>query len=186
VALMPPPAALAELEAVVAPQRIAWPGLGWTSELEAAHITLAFLGEVDEARLASLGTRLERAADRHQSLSISISGAGAFSSAAKARVLWADLQCDRRALAALAESVAAAARRAGAPPPDERQRYRPHLTLARCQQPADLRPLVQILRGFAGSAWTAGQVRLVRSQLGARPRYDTIGSWPLRPGTVRR
>ncbi len=180
-ALLPPPQAAAELEAVLAPLRASWPRLRWTGQPDGWHITLAFLGEVDQARLPELRTRLERAAGRHEAIDVSISQAGAFPSAARARVLWAGIKGDRRALAALAGSVAAGVRRAGAPPPDEGRRYRPHLTLARCGEPTDLGSLVAALAGFAGSGWTAGQVHLVRSQLQPRPRYDTIGSWPLRP-----
>ena len=179
-ALLPPAGALAELEAVVGPQRTRWPGLRWTSELEASHVTLAFLGEVDEARVLALRTQLEGAADLHPSLIIRISGAGGFSSAVQARVLWAGLQGDLRALAALAASVAAGAGRAGCAPPQPSSRYHPHLTLAHCQERTDLRSLIQILSGFAGSTWTAGHVHLIRSQLGSCPRYDTVGSWPLR------
>ena len=51
-----------------------------------------------------------------------VAGAGAFPSAARATVLWAGIAGDRAALAALAASVSAAARRAGYPPPDEGRR----------------------------------------------------------------
>jgi 2'-5' RNA ligase len=176
---------MAELEAVVAPLRPGWPGLRWTGQ-DAWHVTLAFLGEVDEARLAALADRLERAAGRHPRHVASIAGAGAFPSTAKARVLWSGINGDRDALAALASSVAAGARRAGAPSPDEGRRYRPHLTLARCREPADLASLVGYLTGFAGSGWTVGQIHLIRSQLGPRPRYDSVGSWPLRPAKSAR
>jgi 2'-5' RNA ligase len=180
VALLPPPEAQAELQAALAPLRLPWPRLRWTGQSETWHITLAFLGEVDQARLPALGTRLERTAGRHRALDVSISKAGAFPSAARARVLWAGIEGDRRALAELAGSVAAGARRADAPPPDEGRRYRPHLTLARCGEPTDVGSLVEALAGFVGSVWTAGQIHLVRSQLAPRLRYDTIESWPLR------
>jgi len=179
VALVPPPETRAELEAVLAPLRPGWPGLRWTSQ-EAWHVTLAFLGEVDGAALTRLADRLERAAARHPSQVGSLRDAGAFPSAGKARVLWTGIAGDRRALAALAASVAAGARRAGAPPPDERRRYQPHVTLARCRMPADVTPLVAELSGFAGSSWTAAEIHLIQSQPGPRPRYDTLGSWPLR------
>jgi RNA 2',3'-cyclic 3'-phosphodiesterase len=144
-------------------------------------VTLAFLGDVDEAKLAPLAVRLERAAGRHRSQLVTVTGAGAFPSAAKARVLWAGIHGDRSALGALAWSVAAGARRAGAPSPDERKGYHPHLTLARTRAPADVGPLIDALDGFTGSAWTADQVHLVQSVLRQRPRYTTVGSWPLRP-----
>ncbi len=82
-------------------------------------------------------------------------------------------------LAGLAASVAAGARRAGAPPPDEGRRYRPHLTLARSRQPADVSELLRPLSGFGGQPWTATRICLVRSQGGPEPRYDQISSWPL-------
>jgi 2'-5' RNA ligase len=182
VALEPPAEALAELEAAVAPLRPGWPGLRWASQ-ERWHVTLAFLGEVDQARLEPLGVRLERAAARHRGSLVRIGRGGAFPGPRKARILCAHIEGERgelAELAALAASVAAGARRAGAPPPDEGRRYRPHLTLARSRQPADLGGLVGGLGGFAGSAWSASQIVLVRSHTGPQPRYEAIAGWPLR------
>jgi 2'-5' RNA ligase len=188
VAIAPPPQPLAELEAVAAPLRPSWPSLRWTGA-EDWHATLAFLGEVAEKVLPALCTRLDRAAGRHPALTLSIRGAGAFPAAGRARVLWAGIQAaipaDQAALAALAASVAAGARRAGAPAADEGRRYRPHLTLARCREPVDAAPLVEALGGFAGSAWTVGQIHLIRSQPGGQPRYAALGSWPLRSSKPR-
>jgi len=183
VALSPPPEALAELEVAVAPLRHDWPGLRWATQ-DRWHVTVAFLGEVAEPKLAELGRRLERAASRHPAQEVRIGHGGALPSARKARVLCAHIESEhgaREGLSALAASVAAGARRAGAPPPDEGRRYRPHLTLARSRQPADLAPLVAALTGFRGTIWTADQVHLVRSHAGPQPRYETLASWPMRP-----
>jgi 2'-5' RNA ligase len=186
VAIAPPPPVLDELECRVAPLRPAWPVLRWTGR-EAWHVTLAFLGEVSEDTVAALGPRLERAAHRHPGLSLAFGAGGAFPAPGRARVLWTGLHGDRRALEALARSVAAGARRAGAPPPDEGRRFRPHLTLARCREPTDVGPLVDALAGYAGAAWTAAEVHLIRSHLpaqpapGSQPRYQSVGAWPLRP-----
>ena len=180
VAIAPPAAVLDELEDKVRPLRSAWPGLRWTGR-EAWHLTLAFLGEVSDDTAAALGPRLERAARRHPALSLSFGPGGAFPVPDRARVLWAGIDGDRDALTALARSVAAGARRAGAAPPDEGRRFRPHLTLARCRQPADVRRLVDSLAGFAGTPWTAAEIHLIRSYLDAGPpRYETAGTWPLR------
>ncbi len=179
VAIEPPAAALAELSAAVDPLRQRAPDLRWTST-PAWHLTLAFLGEVDEATVPELSTRLERAARRHPPQRLAIAGGGAFPSPARAQVVWAGFSADDQALAALAASVAAGARRAGAPPPDERRKYRPHLTLARCKAPADVSGLTQELAGFSGSPWVADSIHLVRSYLtGGAPRYEDVGSWPL-------
>jgi 2'-5' RNA ligase len=183
VAIAPPPAVLDELDTLAAPLRAHRPDLRWTSR-EAWHVTLAFLGQVDESAAARLLPRLERAAWRHRVFPIAFSGAGAFPVPGRANVLWSGLSGDRAALAHLAESVTAGATRAGAPPPDKGRRFQPHLTLARCRMPADVTELVAALADFSGQSWTADRVHLVRSRLGAteQPRYSTLGSWPLRPG----
>jgi 2'-5' RNA ligase len=181
VAIVPPPAALAELEAAVAPWRGSWPQLRWSGP-ESRHLTLAFLGETSDAILLDLTTRLARAASRHPAAELAIAGAGAFPARRKARILWAGISGDRRGLAALSASVSAGARRAGAAPPDEGRAYRPHLTLARSRDPADLSALTAALASLRGRPWTADGLSLIRSQLApGGARYEELGRWPLRP-----
>nr|BFE84020.1 hypothetical protein GCM10020093_066210 [Planobispora longispora] len=62
---------------------------------------------------------------------------------------------------------------------DESKRFRPHLTLARSREEADVRALVEAFGAFAGSPWEAGAVHLVRSHLGAQVRYEPVAEWPL-------
>ena len=182
VAIAAPPAVLDELDALTGPHRAGRPDLRWTSR-GAWHVTLAFLGQVDESAAARLLPRLERAARRHHAFRLTFSGGGAFPVVTRANVLWSGLAGDREALARLAQSVAAGASRAGAPPPDRRRRFQPHLTLARSRVPADVTQIVAALAGDQGPPWTADRMHLIRSQLGAtgQPRYTTLASWPLRP-----
>ena len=182
VAITPPPAALGELEAAVAPVRAQWPGLRWTGHPD-WHVTLAFLGEIGEPAAGRLVPRRARAAARPHPLRLTLAGAGAFPSAARARVLWCGLGGDRAELAGLAASVAAAARRAGAGPAATEQAFRPHLTLARGRAPADARALVRALSGYQGPSWTADRLHLVHSRPGQQPRYEAVGSWAI--GGVR-
>jgi RNA 2',3'-cyclic 3'-phosphodiesterase len=178
VAIVPPARALAELADAVGPLRQARPELRWTTQAD-WHLTLAFLGEVADRVLPDLAVRLERAAARHPTRRLAISGGGAFPGPRRASVLWAGIESDVD-LGPLAASVAAGARRAGAPPPDEGRRYRAHVTLARCRSQADVVELTSALSGFAGSPWTADSVRLIRSNPGREPRYEDLGSWPLK------
>lgn len=182
VAIVPPAAAVAELADRTAALRPAWPSLGWTSQ-EAWHITLAFLGEVPDRVLAELNSQLERAARRHPTQEIAVGGCGAFPDAEHARAVWAGVRADQGALGALAASVAAGARRAGAPPPDERE-YWPHLTLAYVRKATDVRPLTEGLADLAGSHWTVSHIHLIRSHPGVsagdRRRYEDLASWALR------
>jgi RNA 2',3'-cyclic 3'-phosphodiesterase len=179
VAIALPAGAASELDEVVAPLRPAWPELRWTGR-DAWHLTLAFLGEVDQKVAGKLSRRLELAAARHSPLYLSLGGSGAFPAAARARVLWTGVQGDRRGLASLATSVAAGARRAGVETSGEGRRYEPHLTLARCRAPADVRQLVDSLAGYAGTPWMAAEIYLIHSRLEAETRYEILGSWPLR------
>jgi len=181
VGLAPPAAVLDDLDAACAPLRSGREDLRWTSR-ELWHITVAFLGEVAEESLDRLLPRLERAARRHLAFGLSLAGAGAFPGPARANVLWSGLSGDRKALGELAMSVSAGARRAGAPPPDEGRRYRPHVTLARCRMPADVRSIVDDLSGYQGPAWFVEEIYLIRSTLGGQPRYEALGTWKLKAG----
>jgi 2'-5' RNA ligase len=179
VAVAPPSAVLGHLDAACAPLRREHPELRWSGP-ELQHLTLAFLGEVAEDRLEALAPRLERAARRHRACPLSLAGGGAFPGPASGTVLWAGVSGDRRVLEGLAQSVQAGARRAGAAPPDDGRRFRPHLTLARSRTAADLRPLVAVLAGYQGPEWTAGVITLFASHAGAgAPRYEALFSWGL-------
>ena len=181
VALSPPAAVLDDLDAACAPLRPLRADLRWTNRA-AWHITLAFLGEVTDLSLTRLLPRLERAARRHEAVRLGLTGAGAFPKPARANVLWTGLAGNRRGLTELAASVGAAARRAGAVPPDAGRRFQPHLTLARCRMPADVRGVVASLETYQGPEWTAEEIYLIHSTQGAHgagPRYETLGTWKM-------
>jgi RNA 2',3'-cyclic 3'-phosphodiesterase len=176
VALVPPADALDELAAAVDALR-ATPGLRWTRP-EQWHVTLAFLAEVDERTREALTPRLERVAHRHAPPTLALAGGGRFGR----QVLWTRVDGDRAALRRLADAVRAAARRCGLP--FDARPCRPHLTLARARGPAtDLAPLAAALDGFAGRPWSASDLHLVRSVLGAGPgrtaHHEPVASWPL-------
>jgi 2'-5' RNA ligase len=180
-ALIPPEEVLDELAEVLAPVRASRPGLRWLSR-ELWHVTLAFYGELDESGHRRLREGLERVADR-PAPELALSGAGAFPrGGSRARVLWTGLEGDLRALSDLADAVVGAGERAGAEQ-DPHRDYHAHLTVARSRVPRDLRPLTEELSGFAGTAWTAGEVHLVLSHPGGGhggPRYESLANWPLR------
>lgn len=182
-AVLPPPAAVAELTAALAPLR-RLPGgrdLRWT-ESAGWHYTLAFLGEVPDTVRPALDERLARAARRHEPLTLRTAGGGRFGD----RALWTGAEGGVRALAALADTVRAAARRAGAPADDEHA-FRAHLTLARTTKgaPVDLRPFAAALADHRGPQWPVDTVSLVVSNPptpgvpGAQPLYTTAAAWPL-------
>ncbi|GHF17750.1 RNA 2',3'-cyclic phosphodiesterase [Streptomyces morookaense] len=182
VAVTPPPSAVAELAAAVAPLR-SLPGAGrlrWAGP-DTWHFTLAFLGEVDEERLPELAERLARAAHRHPPHELRFAGGGRFGD----RILWAGVQGETDTLRGLARSAAAGARRAGVAV-DDRRPFHPHLTLARSATGrVALAPYAAGLADFRGTPWTAGRLELIRSRLpaggvpGERPRYELVEAWDL-------
>ncbi|MFA1543413.1 RNA 2',3'-cyclic phosphodiesterase [Actinomadura monticuli] len=183
VALVPPPDILDELEEAVRPHRDTVPELRWIRR-DLLHVTLTFLGEVDDRTFDRLLPRLERAVGRHERMTLSLAGAGAFpGSGAHARVLWTGLYGDRRGLARLAASTTAAGRRVGTLP-DKHRGFRPHLTLARSRRPVDVRSLIEPLAAFAGTPWTADSVQLMRSHLPGRDysqvSYEPLKTWSLK------
>ncbi|MDN3359912.1 RNA 2',3'-cyclic phosphodiesterase [Actinomadura sp. DC4] len=180
VALIPPEHVLDEVETAFAPYHRE-PGLRWTRR-ETLHVTLAFYGEVDDTTAGRLLPRLERAAGRHPRRELTLTGAGAFPKARSARTLWAGVRGDLRRLA---DSCLAAARREGLDTGGHLG-FRPHLTVARSREPLDLRPLAEGLETWEGTPWSADEIHLVRSHLGAEVRYDTLRSWPLRTATASR
>ena len=179
VGLVPPSAALDDLDAACAPFRLARDDLRWTGR-ELWHLTLAFLGEVSEESLTRLVPWLGQAAERRRPFSVSLAGGGAFSNPARANVLWSGMSGDIPALAELAATMAAAARGAGVVPPDAYRGFTPHLTLARCRAPVDVREIVARLDRYQGPGWTVEEIYLIRSRLDRHPRYETLETWKLR------
>jgi 2'-5' RNA ligase len=180
VAVLLPPDVVADLDEAIGPHRD--DVLRWTTS-DSWHVTLAFYGQVDDAKVPDLKARLTRAARKYSALSLSLGSAGQFGR----RALWVGCDGDVVPMRALARSVAAAGRRVGASA-DESRRFKAHLTLARAPRPVDLRPYVAALREYRGPGWIADEVALVRSHLGAgdnrRARYETLSHHPL-SGSVR-
>ena len=152
-------------------------GLRWVPA-EQVHLTVAFFGEVDPARQARVEQRLSRVCARYPPLTLSLAGAGRFGD----RILFVKVAGDREQLGRLAMSVAAAGRRSGLALED--RPWRAHITLARTRQgDAGLRELARALDGYRGDPWTAGELHLMRSRLGAGEdrgsSYQTVARWPL-------
>jgi 2'-5' RNA ligase len=101
--------------------------------VENMHLTLAFLGAVDEQRVGEVSSALGRSVEGIADVPAHLDGVGAFPSARRARVLWAGLSDPVGGLAGLAESVLSSLEGVGFP--RERRAFHPHVTLARLRQP---------------------------------------------------
>lgn len=181
VALVPPAAALEDLEEFLAPRLEAEQDFRWTVP-EQWHVTLAFMASVPDRTLDDLVERLGRAAARRTSFSATVAGGGAFPGPGRAKVLYARLDVgDAEELRRLATGARAAGSKAGAE--TEGGRFRPHLTLARMKRPVEVTRWVRVLETYRGPRWPAREISLIASHLGEgprrRPRYEVIDSFPL-------
>jgi 2'-5' RNA ligase len=159
-----------------------WRGLGaevaW-SDPATAHLTLRFLGDADPARLDRLHERMPDVARASESIRATPGATGAFPSWARPRVLWLGLESGG-AIERLAAAVETAARDVGFEP--EERRFTAHLTLGRVRGPRGLRRAADAVRGWKprGSAETASEVVLYRSELGAGgARHVALARYPI-------
>jgi len=154
-------------------------GVAWVAA-ENLHVTVKFLGGVDESRLAEIGAALGRAV-RVPAFEVGVRGLGAFPSATRARVLWAGAP-GSPPFTALAEEVDRALVAMGFAP--EGRGFTPHVTLGRVRETGKgRRPELGWLatdgnRAFGTAA--VDEVVLFRSDLGAGgARHTALTRFPL-------
>jgi 2'-5' RNA ligase len=176
---VPPPAALDHLGGALRRLRDRPGAPRWTAR-ELQHVTLAFYGEVPEARVAALTQSLAGALDRVE-VHLRLTGAGTFPARGDPRVLWVGVDGDVEQLSALAAAAAEAGRSVGLDV--DRRAYRPHVTVGRWAFAAHGdRKIATALTNYAGPHFSAGEVVLMRSHHGAAPRYETVAVWGGAPG----
>lgn len=133
---------------------------------ENIHLSLKFLGEVEESREPELRTALKQAVGTRRPLTLEITGFGVFPDYHRPRVLWAGITPEP-GLELLQDGV----ERAFAPLgfPTEARPFRPHVTLARAARdarPRDFTGLEEILAGLEfGETVTVAEVDLMQSTL---------------------
>ncbi|MFL6061999.1 MAG: RNA 2',3'-cyclic phosphodiesterase [Marmoricola sp.] len=180
VAALLPDAVADDLDAFLEVRREAG-ALRWTSR-EQWHLTLAFLPDVADAQVELLLDALAGVAGRRRSLSARVGGGGAFPGAHAARVLWTGVSTDEEEeLSRLAAGCRTAAATHGVATP--REKFRPHLTLARSPHPFEATRWIRVLEGYRSPEWLVDRIALVASYLGegagGRPRYQVLAELEL-------
>jgi 2'-5' RNA ligase len=138
---------------------------------ENLHLTLAFLGEVEPARIPGLEAALRREAAGATPFPARTAAAGAFPSHGALRVVWLGVE-PAAAFVELARVARAACTEAALP--FDGKPFAPHLTLARCKTPwpATARERLAELGPREPLAFEVGAIALVASELGETgPRY---------------
>jgi len=140
------------------------------------HLTLKFLGNVDEARLSSATTALTNVGQDSGSLDLSIGALGGFPKRDRAQIVWVGLEGDIAGLNQLQRSVEKAMETTGFPP--EKRAFKTHLTLGRVRFGAVRLP---DLNPETGGGFTVSEIKLMRSDLSpGGARYTCLASIDLK------
>ncbi len=142
VALDIPAAVRSKLSAYMDRVRAYAPDAKW-ARVEGLHVTLKFIGEVKEEKLAPIKAALAQV--KAAEFEVGFENIGFFPNAKSPRVFWAGVKADE-SLAQLAKAVDDELVKLGFAP--EERSYSPHLTLARSRD-GELRSLTPLLTSEA-------------------------------------
>jgi 2'-5' RNA ligase len=147
---------------------------------QALHLTLQFLGELEQQRVAQIAAILEQLAAFRQPR-LALDHAGAFPNLRRPQVVWYGLRGDLALLAELHSYLGSALERLGMP--RERRAWHPHVTLGRVRRGASASQQAAIGQAVAAlpvatlSDWPLARVSLFRSELlPAGARHSVLAS----------
>lgn len=166
------------------------PGIRWVDPT-AIHLTLAFLGELSDERLAAATLAAQLAAQKAVPFDYHLKGLGTFGPPYQPRVIWMGLedlpsgQVQGSPLRRLHQALAQELERQGFEP--EARPFSPHLTLARIKlplSPAEQQSLQRLLHTKQAAAASPTQhvshVSVMKSELSrAGAKYTCLQAYPL-------
>ena len=140
------------------------------------HLTLEFLGDVDDDRVPAVCSALDAVVARHPPFTMTTGGAGQFPIQARPRVLWIGLTGGLREIGLLASDVERSCMPLGFPLPT--RPFRGHVTIGRVRSPRGVARIVSAMHAASASfgVWPVGEIVLYRSHLGgaAVSRYEAL------------
>ncbi|MGH2478343.1 MAG: RNA 2',3'-cyclic phosphodiesterase [Ktedonobacteraceae bacterium] len=157
------------------------PDLGWVDPT-GIHLTLAFLGELDDPALAKAEKAASTAAAQSNPFSYRLSGLGTFGPARYPRVLWMGVSEPSGMLDVVQRALSLALEREGFA--SEKRPFSPHLTLARIKTPLNpeqLQFLQQLLshHQFASPNYRVTRLYVMKSELArSGARYSCLRDCP--------
>ena len=131
------------------------PAIKWAS-LVNLHLTLKFLGDVEEAAVEPIARALREHVGPFPRFTINAKGLGVFPGVKRPRILWVGLEGNQ--LIELASTVETALEPLGFKPED--RDFKPHLTIGRWRQPDNSAgPFVAELERWKGHEFGRSEVR---------------------------
>ncbi len=147
------------------------------------HLTLKFLGEAAESRLAEIETAVGAARREVGTFRLEAVGVTVFPGRGTPRLVWVEVRGDVAAARRLATAIDVATARIGFPP--ETRDYRPHLTLGRVKGPGqgDWREALAQGSGSVAGGFEVTEYVLFQSRLGREGAVHTaLERFKLAPG----
>ena len=148
------------------------------------HITLKFLGDVEQNRISALWESVCVAVAESRPFTMALRGLGAFPNVHTPRVAWVGIDEGAAALVELAAKVEGACEQHGFPP--ESRPFHAHLTLGRARRPTPNPPLAATIEGMAGADLGEARVDrilLMKSRLTPRgAQYEVLEEYLLNHG----
>ncbi|MBN1635130.1 MAG: RNA 2',3'-cyclic phosphodiesterase [Deltaproteobacteria bacterium] len=136
---------------------------------EGMHLTLKFLGNIDESLVEPLSLGLDDVVAKYACLELKLSGLGVFPHVRRPRIVWIGLTGDIEKLAHLAGSIDDLGFQFGIE--RERREFSSHITLGRLKVPT----MVDLGIDFTQETFTATQVLLFQSKLSSQgARYSVL------------
>lgn len=151
---------------------------------ENLHLTLAFLGDTDLARVGELADAVRPAFAASEPFELALGGGGTFPPERPARVAWVGIQGPPELMAVQRRVARAAEETLDLKP--ERRPFHPHVTVARPRKPWNRRAterFVGVFDGALGAPFTVEEGVLYRSDLTPRGAvYTVVERFPLGGG----
>lgn len=147
------------------------------------HLTLAFLGDVEETQIPEIVDAVRSACERVEPFDLHLEGAGAFPALTRPRVFWAGVRGEIVSLAELHTRIARALEPLGFE--RDRRGFKPHLTLGRTKDDRE-RATAAVARDLAdarlaGESFHVDEVIVMRSELNPTgARYTPLARVALR------
>lgn len=155
--------------------------LKWV-EPENLHLTVQFLGNVSEEQVADVVEALKRSVAGIAPFTLKLSGVGVFPARERPRVFWVGAAGETDKLLELSRRVQRELKGLGFDP--GKNKFSPHLTLARLRSPAGFSDVMDRAEKAAENkvfgAAKISTVDLMLSELGPKgPKYHTLARAPL-------
>ena len=142
-----------------------------TSPPEQIHITLRFIGDVDESKVDVIEDCVRRAVDGHRPFGITVSDAGAFPKRERPSVVWIGAS-PQQELSDIAGAIGRNLRAAGID--FDSKPFKSHITVGRCRDPVDLSGFFDAFSDREFARFQCSEILVMRSVLGPKGAKHTV------------